>query len=68
MSYGDDAGQAVMRFLLRSQGFHLLTRAAPKPKMAVGGIWAGMMSPGQLGHGARAARSGRTQIGGDSGR
>jgi hypothetical protein len=47
--------------------FHLLTRRAPKPKLTAGSIRAGM-SLRRLGHGAKAASSGRTQVGGDSGR
>ena len=49
-----------------SQWFHLLTRPAPKPRLAADGIRALMVPLGQLGHGAKAARSGRTQVGGDS--
>jgi hypothetical protein len=65
MSYGDSAGQAQTHFLFPGrQGFLLLTTRLPKPTLATGGIWAGMMSPGQLGHGARAASTGRTQVGG----
>jgi len=46
---------------------HLLTRSAPKLRLATGGIWDGiMMSLGQLGYGAKAAGSGRSQVGSDS--
>jgi hypothetical protein len=48
-----------------SQGFHLLTRRAPKPRLTAGGIRAGM-SLRRPGHGARAASSGRTQVGSHS--
>jgi hypothetical protein len=48
------------------QWFHLLTRPAPKPRLAAGGIRALMVPLGQLGHEAKAASSGRTQVGGHS--
>jgi hypothetical protein len=66
MSYGDDAGQAPMRFSSGSQGFHLLTWPALKPRLAAGGIRALMVPLGQLGHEAKAASSGRTQVGSHS--
>jgi hypothetical protein len=43
-----------------------LTTRLPKPRLAVGGIRAGMVPLGQLGHEAKAASSGRTQVGGHS--
>jgi hypothetical protein len=49
-----------------SQGVHLLTWRAPKLRLAAGGIRALMVPLGQLGHEAKAASSGRTQVGGDS--
>ena len=52
--------------ILRSQGFHLLTWPAPKLRLAAGGIRALMVPLGQLGHEAKAASSGRTQVGGHS--
>jgi hypothetical protein len=55
-----------MRLLPESQWFHLLTRPAPKPRLVAGGIPAGIMPLGQLGHEAKAASSGRTQVGGHS--
>jgi hypothetical protein len=48
-----------------SQGFHLLTTVAPKLRLATGGS---RMPLGQLGHGARATSSDRTQVGGNRGR
>jgi hypothetical protein len=54
----------VMSFSLGSQWFHLLTRPVPKPRLAAGGIQALMVPLGQLGHEAKAASSGRTQVGG----
>jgi hypothetical protein len=50
-----------------SQWVHLLTRRALKSRLAAGGIRALMVPLGQLGHEAKAANSGRTQVGGDSG-
>jgi hypothetical protein len=47
---------------------HLLTAHLPEPRLASGDISGRMVSPGQLGHEATATRSGRTQVGGDSGR
>jgi hypothetical protein len=47
---------------------HLLTSHVPKPRLATGGIRALMVPLGQLGHEAKAASSGRTPVGGDSGR
>ena len=47
-------------------GCHLLTWPAPKLRLAAGGIRALMVPLGQLGHEAKAATSGRTQVGGHS--
>jgi hypothetical protein len=58
--------QVPTRLSSGGQGFNLLTTRLPKPRLAVGGIRAGMVSLGQLGHGARAASTGRTQVGSDS--
>jgi hypothetical protein len=55
-----------MRLFPERQWFHLLTEARPKPRLAAGGIPAGIMPLGQLGHEAKAASSGRTQVGGHS--
>jgi hypothetical protein len=60
------AGQAPMRIFSGSRGFHLLTTPAPKPRLVAGGIRALMVPLGQLGHEAKAASSGRTQVGGHS--
>jgi hypothetical protein len=49
-----------------SQWFHLLTRPAPKLRLAAGGIRVLMVPLGQLGHEAKAASSGGTQVGSDS--
>jgi hypothetical protein len=46
MGYGDDAGQAPMRFSLGSQGFHLLTPHLPKLRLASGIMLGRQMSPG----------------------
>jgi hypothetical protein len=46
--------------------FHLLTRRAPKPRLAASGIRALMVPLGQLGHEAKAASTGRTQVSGHS--
>ncbi len=63
---GVRAGRHPCAYSPESQGFHLLTRAAPKPRLVAGGIPAGIMPLGQLGHGARATRSYRTQVGSHS--
>jgi hypothetical protein len=49
-----------------SQWFHLLTRPAPKLRLAADGIRALMVPLGQLGHEAKATRSRWTQVGGHS--
>jgi hypothetical protein len=49
-----------------SQRFHLLTEARPKPRLVAGGIPAGIVPLGQLGHEAKAASTGRTQVGSHS--
>jgi hypothetical protein len=53
MSYGDTQC---------GHGCHLLTWPAPKLRLAAGGIRALMVPLGQLGHEAKAASSGRTQV------
>ena len=55
-----------MRLLPERQGLHLLTTRLPEPRLAAGGIRALMVPLGQLGHEAKAASSGRTQVGGHS--
>jgi hypothetical protein len=47
-----------------SQGFHLLTTPVHRLRLVIGGIRALMVPLGQLGHEAKAASSGRTQVGG----
>ena len=59
------AGGVVHPIASGDPWFHLLTRPAPKPRLAAGGIRAGVMPLGQLGHGAGTASSGRTKIGGN---
>jgi hypothetical protein len=66
MSYGDNAGRVPMHLFLGEPRFHLLTRRVPKPRLAASGIRALMVPLGQLGHEAKAASSGRTQVGGHS--
>jgi hypothetical protein len=63
-----DANRRSLRFPRGAKGFPLLTTRLPKLKLASGNISRRMMSPGQLGHGASATRSGRTQVSIDSGR
>jgi len=66
MAYGGHAGRAWMRLFSGSRGLHLLTTHFPKPTLAASGIRALMVPLGQLGHEAKAASSGRTQVGGHS--
>jgi hypothetical protein len=69
VAYGSPATGPVgmnTRRLLAVTGFHLLTWPVPKPRLAAGGIRTLMVPLGQLGHGAGAASSGGTQVGGHS--
>jgi hypothetical protein len=66
MSYGRHRRAGTDALILGSQGFHLLTTHLPKPKLAASGIRALMVPLGQLGHEAKAASSGRTQVGSNS--
>jgi hypothetical protein len=63
---GGQRRAVLMHLFPERQGFHLLTLAAPKPRLVAGGIRSLMVPLGQLGHEAKAASSGRTQVGGYS--
>jgi hypothetical protein len=67
MSYGRHRRAGTDALIPRgAKGSILLTPHLPKPTLAASGIRALMVPLGQLGHEAKAASSGRTQVGGDS--